>query len=216
VVLPFTPEQFFAVFGVYNEAVWPAQVFLLALAVLALVLVALPRTWSGWVVSAILAFLWAWLALAYHLAFFAAINPLAYVFAAVSAAGALVFLWQGVVKRKLRFELTRSARAAVGVALVLFALLIYPAWSVYSGHGFPAMPTFGLPCPTTLFTIGLLALLVQPYPRSTLVVPVLWCLVGAQAAFLLGVWQDLGLLVAAAVGAVLIARPSVPVSRAVP
>jgi hypothetical protein len=68
------------------------------------------------------------------------------------------------------------------------------------------MPTFGLPCPTTLFTIGLLACLVPPYPRSTLVVPVLWCLVGAQAAFLLGVPQDLGLLVAAAVGAFLIVR----------
>lgn len=212
-VLPFTSEQFFAVFGAYNEAVWPAQFFLLALAVLALVLVAFPRTWSGWAVSAILAVFWAWLAVAYHLAFFAAINPLAYVFAAVSAAGALVFLWQGVVRRKLRFRLTRSSRVGVGVTLVAFALLIYPVWSAYSGHGFPEMPTFGLPCPTTLFTMGLLAFLVPPYPRSTLLVPVLWCLVGAQAAFLLGVWQDLGLLVAAAVGAVLIARPSVPVAR---
>jgi hypothetical protein len=216
VVLPFTSEQFFAVFGAYNEAVWPAQLFLLALAVLALVLVAFPRSWSGWAVSAILAFLWAWLALAYHLAFFAAINPLAYVFAVVSLAGALVFLWQGVVRRRLRFHLTRSVRVAVGVALVVFALFIYPAWSAYSGHRFPAMPTFGLPCPTTLFTIGVLTFLVPPYPRSTLVVPVLWCLVGAQAAFLLGVWQDLGLLVAAVVGAFLIARPSVPVARGLP
>jgi hypothetical protein len=212
VVLPFTSEQFFAVFGAYNESVWPAQLFLLALAVLALVLVAFPRTWSGSAVSAILAFLWAWLALAYHLAFFAAINPAAYVFAAVSAAGALAFLWQGVVKRKLRFHLTRSVRVAVGVALVVFALFVYPAWSIYSGHGFSAMPTFGLPCPTTLFTMGLFTFLVPPYPRSTLVVPILWCLVGAQAAFLLGVWQDLVLLLAAAVGTVLIARPSAPVA----
>ena len=215
-MLPFTSEQFFAVFGAYNQAVWPAQVFLLALAVLALVLVASPRAWSGWGVSSILAFLWAWLSLAYHLAFFAAINPLAYVFAAVSAAGAVVFFWQGVVKRNLRFQLVRSARLVVGVALIAFALVIYPAWSVYSGHVYPAMPTFGLPCPTTLFTIGLLAFLAPPYARSPLVVPVLWCLVGAQAAFLLGVWQDLGLLAAAAVGAVLIARASAPLARGLP
>jgi Family of unknown function (DUF6064) len=216
VALPFTSDEFFAVFDAYNEAVWPAQLFLLALAVLALVLVAFPRTWSGRAVSAILAFLWAWSALAYHVAFFASINPLAYVFAAVSAAGGLVFVWQGVVRLKLRFQLARRARVAVGVVLVVFALFIYPAWSLYSGHGYPGMPTFGLPCPTTLFTMGLLTFLVPPYPRSTLVVPVLWCLVGAQAAFLLGVWQDLGLLVAAAVGAVLIARPSVPSARALP
>lgn len=202
-VLPFTSDQFFGVFGAYNEAVWPAQIFLLALAGLALVLVALPRGWSGRAISVILAVLWAWLALAYHLAFFASINPLAYVFAAVSGAGALVFVWHGVARHKLHFRLTRSARTAVGVALVVFALIIYPAWSVLAGHSYPAMPTFGLPCPTTLFTIGLLAFLVPPYPRSTLVVPVLWCLVGAQAAFLLGVRQDLGLLVAAAAGAFL-------------
>lgn len=153
--------------------------------------------------------------MAYHLAFFASINPLAYVFAVVSAAGALVFVWQGVVRRNLRFRFARTGRVAVGVTLILFALFIYPAWSVYSGHGYPAMPTFGLPCPTTLFTMGLLALLVPPYPRSTLVVPVLWCLVGAQAAFLLGVWQDLGLLVAAAVGTVLLVRSSAPAARVV-
>lgn len=211
-LLPFAPDQFFAVFGAYNEAVWPAQFSLLALAVVALILVVFRRTWSDCAISAILAVLWAWLALVYHLAFFTSINQLAYAFAAVSGAGALVFVWHGVVRRKLRFRLTRSIRAACGAALVIFALVIYPAWSTLAGHNYPAMPTFGLPCPTTLFTIGLLAFLVPPYPRSTLVVPVLWCLVGAQAAFLLGVRQDLGLLAAAAVGAFLLVRSSAQVA----
>ena len=90
---------------------------------------------------------------------------------------------------------------------MFFALVVYPAWSAWAGHRYPAMPTFGLPCPTTLFTIGTLAFLVAPYPRSPFVVPVLWCLVGVQAAFLLGVPQDLGLMVAAVAGIVLMARP---------
>lgn len=59
---------------------------------------------------------------------------------------------------------------------------------------YPEMPTFGLPCPTTIFTIGLLCFAVWPLPRSPLIVPLLWCLVGAQAAFLLGVKPDLGLI----------------------
>lgn len=214
-VLPFTAEQFFDVFRAYNQAVWPAQVFLLVLAVAALVIVAVQRPWSDRAVSAILALLWAWIAVAYHLAFFASINPLAYAFAAVSAAGAGLFAWQGVARRRLQFRFRRSARVAGGAALVVFAFVVYPAWSVFAGHHYPAMPTFGLPCPTTLFTIGTLALLVPPYPRSALVVPVLWCLVGAQAAFLLGVPQDLGLLVAAAFGAFLIARASSPAARPV-
>ncbi len=68
------------------------------------------------------------------------------------------------------------------------------------------MPTFGLPCPTTLFTIGMLAFLIPPYPRSPVIVPVLWCTVGAQAAFLLGVPQDAGLIVAGVVAVVLLIR----------
>jgi len=94
--LPFTTEEFFAVFREYNEALWPAQVFLVGLGLAAIVLVLMPRRWSGVGVSAILAILWAWLALVYHLAFFTRINPLAYVFSGVSLAGALGFLWQGV------------------------------------------------------------------------------------------------------------------------
>lgn len=205
--LPFTVEQFYGVFSQYNTAVWPVQMLLLALAVTAIVLVGVVRRWSGVAVSAILAFLWAWLGLAYHLAFFTAINPMAYVFSAVSLAGAFTFFWQGVIRRKLVFKWTAGLRSVVGLALVMFALVIYPVWSVYAGHRYPGLPTFGLPCPTTLFTIGLLAFLVAPYPRSPLVVPVLWCLVGAQAAFFLGVMPDLGLIVAALVGMVLFAKP---------
>jgi hypothetical protein len=60
----------------------------------------------------------------------------------------------------------------------------------------PELPTFGLPCPTTIFTIGLLALAPSSSPRAVLAVPILWCLVGSQAAFLLDVAPDFGLLAA--------------------
>jgi len=56
-----------------------------------------------------------------------------------------------------------------------------------------------------IFTIGLLCFAVPPTPRSPLFVPLLWCLVGAQAAFLLGVQPDLGLIAAAVVGMGLLA-----------
>jgi hypothetical protein len=204
--LPFTIKQFYGVFSEYNTALWPAQIFLVALALAAVTLAIFPLRWSGVGISAILAFLWAWIALAFHLAFFTAISPPAYAFAGISLVGALVFLWQGVVRRRLEFRLAPGFRTAVGLCLILFALVVYPAWSLYVGHRYPSLPTFGLPCPTTIFTVGLLSFLVAPYPRSPLVVPVLWCLVGSQAAFILGVPQDLGLVVTAAVGIVLFAR----------
>jgi hypothetical protein len=212
-VLPFSAEQFFAIFREYNEAVWPAQWLLTMLASAAVWLAVRPNRWSSAAIAAILGLLWLWIGLAYHLAFFATINPLAYAFSAVSTAGALVFVWCGLVRRTLHFRIGLHARGVLGISLVALALVGYPAWSLFEGHRYPAFPTFGLPCPTTLFTIGMLAFLERPYSRLPLVVPVLWSLVGTQAAFLLGVHQDAVLLLAAGAGVVLWVRSRGPALR---
>ena len=206
--LPFTVEQFFGVFEAYNSAVWPVQIVLLLLAALAVIFVALRRSWSGVAVSAILAVLWIWLGAAYHLAFFARINPVAYGFGALSIVGGLVFAWHGVIRRRLEFSFGKSLRAAIGTALLVFALLVYPIWGTLAGHGYPALPTFGLPCPTAIFTIGVLALASGAGLRAVLTVPILWSLVGSQAAFVLDVQPDLGLLVAGVVAVGLFIWPA--------
>ena len=207
--LPFSVVQFYAVFSAYNTTLWPVQIVLLALAFVAIGLMVFPRRGSGVAVSAILSVLWAWLALAYHLAFFTAISPPAYAFAALSLAGAGVFFWRGVVRRKLRFRWVPGLRAVMGVCLVVFALAVYPAWTYLAGHRYPTFPTFGVPCPTAIFTLGLLAFLKAPYPRSPFVVPALWSFVGGQAAFLLNVPADYGLVVAGLMGTVLMLWPKV-------
>lgn len=76
-----------------------------------------------------------------------------------------------------------------------FALVVYPALGVLVGHRYPASPTFGLPCPTTIFTVSVLLLTASDTPRWVYVAPVVWSVIGASAAFILGVYQDLGLVV---------------------
>ena len=209
----FSTAEFYGVFSAYNAAVWPMQLPLMALGVLAVVLLVRQRGYLSVDISAILTILWAWQALAYYLAFFTAINPLAYGFAALFVGGAAVFCWQGVVRRKLIFKPPSGWRMQAGWGLLIFAWFIYPAWTYLAGHRYPAVPTFGLPCPTTIFTIGLLAFLVAPYPRSPLFVPVLWCFVSSQAAFLFNVPPDLGLVVAGGVGIVLLVRSKATAAR---
>jgi hypothetical protein len=204
--IPFTSAEFYGVFNIYNTTVWPMQLPLLAFAVLVVVLLIRQRRNSSVGISIILTVLWIWQALAYHLAFFTAINPLAYAFAALFISGAATFFWQGVITKKMTFKMTSDWRMQAGCSLIFFALFLYPAWTYFSGHRYPAFPTFGLPCPTTLFTIGLLAFLVRPYPRSVFIVPVLWCFVGSQAAFVFDVQADLGLIVAGVLGLVLAVR----------
>lgn len=194
--LPFTPEQFFDVFRQYNEAIWPTQLALNLLALAAIALLVWRRPYSDRLISAVLALLWAWTGIAYHLIFFTAINQAAVAFGAVFLTGSGAFLWAGVVKGQLAFASSRTSHRILGGVLIVFAVVAYPALAELLGHGCPAMPTFGVPCPTTIFTIGVLCFLAAPFPRNVLAAPVLWAAIGSQAAFLLGVYQDLGLLVA--------------------
>ena len=104
----------------------------------------------------------------------------------------------------MALPLTVEQLANAGVTLIFLALLVHTGWSAHAGHPYPATPTIGLPCPATLFSIGLPCFAVPPAPRSTLIVPVLWFGIGAQAAFLVDVQPDLGLIVASLVGIVLL------------
>jgi hypothetical protein len=197
---PFTRAEFFEVFARYNEAVWPAQVVLYLPALAAVTLLVSPRAYSGRAIAGVLALLWLWMGAVYHLVYFRSINPAAVAFGLVSMLGGAAFAWEGVVRNRLRFATGHGARTYAGCALLAYALLAYPLLAIGLGHAYPAMPTFGLPCPTTIFTLGMLALLRAPYPRHVFIVPILWTLVGSQAAILFGVLEDLGLAVAGLAG----------------
>jgi hypothetical protein len=194
--MPFTIDQFFEVFARYNRGVWPAQIVLCALAALVVIAIVKAPDRAGRLVSAALALLWAWMAIAYHLRYFAAINPAARIFAGLFLAGAVAF----ALGPRLRFDPGFSLRGGMAWLLVLYALVGYPLIGSLLGQRYPAMPTFGLPCPTTIFTLGVLLLVRPPVPRLLFGVPILWSFLGAFAAFRLGVPEDLGLLVAGLAG----------------
>jgi len=64
---------------------------------------------------------------------------------------------------------------------------------------------FGVaPCPTTIFTFGILLWAIESVPAFLLVIPLIWSVVGMSAAVNLRVPQDYGLVVAGVFGTVLI------------
>jgi len=213
--MPFTQAQFFDVFRDYNLTVWPAQLILNGLAVIAILLAARGR--ASRFVNLILAGFWAWMGIAYHLSFFARINRAAVGFGILFLIQALIFLWQGVARERVRFRAKRDLRTGTGLALILYAILLYPALGYSLGRRYPAMPTFGLPCPTTIFTFGLLLWAVTPFPRYVLAIPTLWALLGFTAATSLSVTEDYGLLIGALLSiAWIFGRPRLPVEGAKP
>ena len=196
--LPFTKEAFFAVFQRYNEGIWPMQVVLTIAALAGIALLFSSRAGASRAIALLLAFFWAWMAIAYHFAFFSAINPAAWLFGMAFLLGCLAFIGHGVTRADLIFRPTAGVRGIAGATLIVFALVLYPAIGYLLGHCYPAAPTFGLPCPTTIFTLGMLLFAVHPVPGWVLVVPLLWAAVGSLAAFQLGVLEDLALLASGA------------------
>jgi hypothetical protein len=58
-------------------------------------------------------------------------------------------------------------------------------------------PLFGIaPCPTTIFTIGVLLMASDRLTLWLSIIPIAWALIGTSAALFLGVPEDLGLAVA--------------------
>jgi hypothetical protein len=204
--VPFTLDQFLDVFGRYNEAVWPLQLLLLAMAAVAIAAAVRGGRSGSRVASTILAILWIWMGVVYHALFFRPINPAALLFAVAFVAEGVLIAWLGVVRSTLKFKPHRGAGTTIGFVLILYALLIYPAIGYAIGHSYPLSPTFGVPCPTTIFTFGMLLLCASPRSRAVLVIPAAWAVLGAFAATRLGMWEDIGLVVAAVVAITVVLR----------
>lgn len=132
----------------------------------------------------------------YHLIFFSAINKAAYIFGALFITqGILFFIW-GVIKGELSFEYRKNINNNAGLVLLLYALIIYPVLGYNLGHSYPYSPTFGLPCPTTILTFGLLLFTNKKIPVYILIIPLLWSVIGFTAALTLSIYEDIGLLIA--------------------
>lgn len=188
--MPFTRAQFLQVFADYNAAIWPMQALLFILAV-GIVALALARKRG---VAIILAGLWAWCGVVYHWMYFARVNPAAWLFGLLFLAAAVLLMRGG---RALEFGGAPPLRMAIGSALITYALLLYPAISYLAGHHYPETPTFGAPCPLTIFTLGLLLTARPPIPPAVALLPLVWSLFGPFAVYQFGMIEDLGLPVAA-------------------
>ena len=201
--LPFTVEQFLEVFRAYNDALWPAQLAVYAAAVAALAwAIARPSRASGTALGLVLAAMWILMGAGYHFGFFRSINPMA-------VPAAVLFVLEGAllallaVRGRLLFAARRDAWTAVGFVFIAYGMAIYPLLGFAFGHVYPRAPVFGVaPCPTAIFTFGVFLLAARKLPSWIAIVPLLWSFVGASAALLLGVREDLFLPVAGVVGTI--------------
>jgi len=221
--LPFNKEQFLDVFQTYNNSVFPAQIIFYVIALFAIFLAVKKYKYSDNIITLSLAFFWLWMGVVYHIIYFSVINKAAYIFGILYIIQSLLFLYYGLYKKVnpsltfgegslpaagrggvLSFRYQRGLHGYTGSILMLYALIIYPAIGYLAGHVYPKAPAFGLPCPTTIFTFGMLLWTEKHLPVTLIIIPVIWSIIGFLAALYLGIYEDTGLLASGLIASILL------------
>lgn len=170
--LLFSPRTYYRLFALYNEAVWPAHIAALALAGALLFLAIRRGPYAGRAVGAVLAALWAWIAVAFHAERYATINWAATYFALTFAFQAALLVWNALGPNALRF-----APKPFAIAIFAFVVVLQPFAGVALGRDWRQAEMFGLaPDPTAVATLAFLAMAARP-PKLLFVIPLLWCAV---------------------------------------
>jgi hypothetical protein len=144
--------------------------------------------------------------LVYHLTFFASINPAAPAFGILFLAQAAILLWSARAPPARAGSLGGALGVAAGKALIAYALLGYPLVGYVAGHHYPETPTFGAPCPTTIFTLGVVLWYPWKLRWWVTLIPLIWTVIATSAAIRLSMPQDYGLTVAGVITLLLLAR----------
>jgi len=179
--LMFSARTWTRLVGSWNEALWPWQGAMVAVALLMMAAAAGdPRRERPWAI-AVLAVAWAWVGWAFHWERFADVNTGARWFALAFGVQAALLLALGLRSAGA----PPTAMRGVGLALAALAL-IYPLIAPLSGRGWSQAEVVGaMPEPTALFTIGLLLALPQRHRALLLAIPVLALSVGGTTQWLL-------------------------------
>ena len=184
--LLFSPETYYRLFELHNNAVWPAPLAaaLTGLGILALTLFQPP--WAGRAIAALLAAAWLFVGWSFLMTRYADINFAATYFAFAFFAQAALLLLSGVGFARLQPSPSDASFARrIGIGLMAFALLAYPFVGALAGRKWSEVELFGIaPDPTVLLTLGAL-LLARRVPWELANIPALWCIVTGATLWVL-------------------------------
>jgi hypothetical protein len=213
--LLFSPRTYYRLFELYNRAIWPGQVLAVALGLAVLGLARRGGAWRGRAAAAALAACWLWVAWAYLLERYDTINWTARYFAAGFVTQALLLVWAGVLRGRLRFRPDEDVASRAGLSVLLFALAVQPLVGLLAeGRTWRAVEVFGMtPDPTVVATLGLLLTTAGRVRWELLVLPLLWCAISGATAWAMAARDALVMPLAAVVSLGLAAWRTVSRSR---
>ena len=203
-MLPFDAGSLFATIAYYHATFWPLPWLALAWGA---VVIALSVTAASRAGLLLLAVAWIWVGAAWHLATFAGINFAAPLYGAFFVLQGALLAW-AAARGRLGLRYRGQVRDRIALALAVAALVGYPLLDRWSGIPWPAVRLPGAdPCPTALFTLGILLLADRRSAAGLMVLPVLWTFVAGTTGWAVAIGRDQFLPLAGLVALVLALWP---------
>ncbi|MDZ7634309.1 MAG: DUF6064 family protein [Bacteroidales bacterium] len=202
--VPFTFDEFLAMLERFNTDWWPAHIFMYLLAAIVIYFAIRKTNYSGKAVTVILVFLWIWVGTVFNLLYFSKLYPMAYIFVVMFILEGIILAVAGLYLNRLTFRVRADLCGLIGGILIIYSLAGYPLIAHLTGREYPHLLLTGMmPCPTAIFTLGLLLWTEKPMPKIVPVIPVVYALTGFVPVRL-GVVEDIGLILAGIVTGLLL------------
>ncbi len=208
--LLFSADTYYRLFELYNLAIWPAHVLVIAVSIWAISILVRVKPWSGRALFFLLAAIWFWVAWGYHVTHFASINWAASYYAIGFALQGVLLIWAGVFSKTFRTPPAANGPSRAGIGLAGFGLILQPFIGPLSGRPWTQVELFGIaPDPTVVVTLGLILIIGRSY-WLLLPIPIIWCLISSATLWTMdtgGFWIMAG---AALIALIVVGKPKPP------
>jgi hypothetical protein len=191
-----TLERFLDYTSKYNLDLYPAQYLMLGLGLIAILTVFFRTKHSSRFISAILAFFYGWIGIQFYMVYFKEFMPFPFVFGILFVVQSLIFIFEGTIRNRISFQFKADLYGLTGALLIFYGILGYQALEYLLGRGYPEILSFGMfPCPTVIFSLGILLWTGKKFPAYILVYPLIHAFSGFIPAFIIGIIEDIGLII---------------------
>ena len=194
-MVTFTLQEFLAMIARYNASYWPIALLAYALGVGAAILALKRGDSASRFVAGVLILFWLWTGVVFNGLVFSGLSGQAVLFAVLFVVEAFLVAATGVFKQQLRFNVRADVYGVVGGLAILYGMIGYPVVAALVGRGYSHWLLLGLtPCPTVVYTLGLLLWSARPLPKAVLAIPALYALGGGMLAASQGIVEDIGMV----------------------
>ena len=198
-LLMFSPEAYARLIELYNQSLWPLQLFIPFIGIALIWLIYRPAAYQRQLIMITLAIAWFWVGYGFHYNYYASINWFAYFYALTFFLQGFLLLAYGILKKDLSFRFSDQFHTKIAIIFLIFGVFLFPLIGLFLYTPWQT-ETFGLMSTPTLITTLAILLLSERSPAIILMlIPSISAMVVSLTAWAIGSYESISMLFVAVI-----------------